>query len=163
MDVAVTIPNSLGTRAPSIDVPRGAYDAHIHIYDPRYPFLVTGSPSATNASIAEYWQLQRRNGTQRAVIVQTRVYVTDNTATLRAIAELGADSARGVAVISLDITDDGLAALHAGGIRGIRFSLYTPVAGQTRRCPISRPARHLGARFQRPAPHPRRQPARALC
>jgi predicted TIM-barrel fold metal-dependent hydrolase len=129
--VAVAIPNSRGTRAPSIDVPRGACDAHIHIYDPRYPFLVTGSPSAANASVAEYRQLQRRNGTQRAVVVQPRVYGTDNTATLRSIAELGAENARGVAVVSQDITDDELGALHAAGIRGIRFSLYTPVAAAT--------------------------------
>ena len=128
---AAVIPNSRGTRAPVIHVPQGACDAHIHIYDPRYPFLVTGSPAATHASTADYRQLQRRNGTQRAVIVQPRVYATDNRATLRAIAELGVDNARGVAVISQDIRDDALAALHAGGIRGIRFSLYTPVAAAT--------------------------------
>ena len=50
---------------------------------------------------------------------------TDNTVTLAAIAALGLQQARGIAVVRPDVTDDELQRLHAGGIRGIRFTLYT--------------------------------------
>ncbi|MBF6989535.1 MULTISPECIES: amidohydrolase family protein [unclassified Cupriavidus] len=39
--------------------------------------------------------------------------------------KLGFANTRGVAVVRPDVTDEALQALHAGGIRGIRFSLYT--------------------------------------
>jgi predicted TIM-barrel fold metal-dependent hydrolase len=57
--------------------------------------------------------------------VQPRNYATDNRVTLYAISQLGPD-ARGVAVVTPEITDADLKAFHAGGIRGIRFSLSDP-------------------------------------
>ncbi|MGF6507103.1 D-galactarolactone isomerase [Paraburkholderia sp. 32] len=60
------------------------------------------------------------------MIVTPRNYDVDNTVTLDAIRQLGIDRARGIATIRPDITDRELDALNAGGIRGIRFTLYTP-------------------------------------
>ena len=57
--------------------------------------------------------------------MQPRNYATDNRVTLYAISQLGPD-ARGVAVVSPAVTDAELEAMHAGGIRGIRFSLADP-------------------------------------
>jgi D-galactarolactone isomerase len=50
---------------------------------------------------------------------------TDNRVTLDAIAQLGTNNARGVAVVTPAITDAELRTMHDGGIRGIRFTLYT--------------------------------------
>ena len=70
--------------------------------------------------------MQKRLGTTRAVVVTPRNYGVENDVTLDAIAQLGSKSTRGVAVLRTDVTDATLKALHAGGIRGVRFSLYTP-------------------------------------
>jgi len=58
--------------------------------------------------------------------VTPRNYFTDNRVTLDAIARLGLANTRGVAVLRDEVSDASLQALHQGGIRGIRFSLYTP-------------------------------------
>ena len=59
-------------------------------------------------------------------MVTPRNYGVENDVTLDAIAQLGSKSTRGVAVLRSDVSDATLSALHAGGIRGVRFSLYTP-------------------------------------
>src|SRR3546814_18328745 len=59
-------------------------------------------------------------GFSKNVIVQASCHGTDNAATLDAIARSNG-KARGVAVVDPAISDDALAKLHEGGIRGIRF------------------------------------------
>src|SRR5207237_8217410 len=78
-----------------------------------------------HAAVEDYRLFQKRIGTTRVGIVQPRNYATDNRVTLYAVAQLG-PNARGVAVVTPAITDAELKALHAGGIRGIRFSLGDP-------------------------------------
>ena len=117
----VAVPNSSGTEAPKLKAPALACDCHHHIYDPaRFPPVQPGA--VPNARVVEYRLLQRRVGTTRNVVVTPRPYGTDNRVTLDAIAQLGAN-ARGVAVIHPTVTDAELKTLHAGGIRGIRFSI----------------------------------------
>jgi len=104
-----------------------ACDAHMHVYDPRFlPHGVEMAPHGKAASVPHYRTVQPHLGTQRTVVVTPRDYGTDNRVTLDAIRQLGADRTRGVAVVHPDIRDVELEALHAGGIRGIRFTLYTP-------------------------------------
>ena len=124
-------PNSSGSRMPVGTAPEGACDAHMHIYDRR--FALFGSPDAMvdKATVDDYRLQQQRIGTQRTVVVQPRVHGTDNSVTLDAIRALGPAHARGVAVVRPDVTDAELERLHAGGIRGIRFTLYTPTSAVT--------------------------------
>ncbi|WP_347556678.1 amidohydrolase family protein [Robbsia sp. KACC 23696] len=104
-----------------------ACDAHMHIYDSRFlPDGIAMAAHGSAASVSDYRRVQRDLGTQRTVVVTPRDYGTDNRVTLDAIQQLGVDRARGVAVVHPDISNAALAALHAGGIRGIRFTLYTP-------------------------------------
>lgn len=125
------VPHSSGTRKPAVAAPEGACDAHIHVYDRRFP--LHGSPDAMldNATADDYRLLQQRIGTQRTVVVQPRVHGTDNSVTLAAIQALGAERTRGVAVVRPEVSDAELERLHAGGIRGIRFTLYTPANAAT--------------------------------
>ena len=60
-------------------------------------------------------------GFAKNVIVQASCHGTDNAATLDAIAKSNG-KARGVAVVDPAISEDELAALHEGGMRGIRFN-----------------------------------------
>jgi predicted TIM-barrel fold metal-dependent hydrolase len=123
---AQEVPNSTGTERPKLKAPPNATDCHMHIYDPAR-FAMPPNPRAapSNAAVAQYRLLQQRIGTTRVVVVQPRNYATDNRVTLDALAQL-APNARGVAVVTPAITDAELKAFHAGGIRGIRFSLGDP-------------------------------------
>jgi predicted TIM-barrel fold metal-dependent hydrolase len=98
----------------------------MHIYDRRFLASQASDGFVDAASVAEYRNVQSQTGTQRTVVVTPRIYGTDNSVTLDAIRQLGPERTRGVAVLKPDVTDTELAALHAGGIRGIRFTLYTP-------------------------------------
>src|SRR5712691_4142295 len=117
------VSNSGGTEPPKLRAPEGACDCHMHIYDPAR-FAMPPSPRAapSNATVPDYRLLQKRIGTTRVVVVQPRNYAIDNRVTVDAVAQLG-PNARGVAVLHPTITDDGLKALHAAGVRGIRFTL----------------------------------------
>lgn len=112
---------------PRSQAPADACDSHMHIYDRR--FLADNASGANlpeHATVTDYIAVQNRTGTQRTVVVTPRNFGTDNSVTLDAIQQLGRDRTRGVAVLTPDVTDQQLAALHDGGIRGIRFTLYTP-------------------------------------
>ncbi len=104
-----------------------ACDSHIHIFDGRFKqALAADDMSAVATTADDYRQVQPYFGTTRTVIVTPRNYDVDNAVTLDAISQLGIERARGIATIRPDITDAQLEALHTGGIRGVRFTLYTP-------------------------------------
>lgn len=121
----VAVPNSSGTALPQLKAPPRACDCHMHIYDAaRFPMPPHERTAPTSAAVPQYRLLQKRLGTTRVVIVTPRNYATDNRVTVDAVAQLA--PARGVAVVHPTITDAELRRLHAGGIRGIRFSLTDP-------------------------------------
>jgi len=122
----ISVPNSAGSNTPALSVPANACDCHLHIYDARFAQTADAAALQALATVTEYRLLQKRLGTTRAVVVTPRNYGVENDVTLDAIAQLGSKSTRGVAVLRSDVTDATLSALHAGGIRGVRFSLYTP-------------------------------------
>ncbi|AQH05501.1 2-pyrone-4,6-dicarboxylate hydrolase (plasmid) [Burkholderia sp. KK1] len=128
-----------------------ACDAHIHIYDDRFPIVNPNAALPRQATVDDYLRIQKRLGTTRTVVVQPANYGTDNRVTLDAISRLGADKARGIAVISTDISEKELLALHQGGIRGVRFSLFEPTNAVTRVDmiePIARRINDLGWHVQ---------------
>ncbi|MBY4595778.1 amidohydrolase family protein [bacterium BD-1] len=100
-------------------------DAHLHIYDARFPYDDAASLRPPEATVAHYRQLQSRLGTTRCVVVQPSSYGTDNRCLVDALQQLGAE-ARGVAVIDERVTDRELRQLHESGVRGIRFNLSRP-------------------------------------
>jgi 2-pyrone-4,6-dicarboxylate lactonase len=103
--------------------PPGAVDAHCHVFGPadRFPFSANAKYLPQDAGPDMLFALRDRLGFDRNVIVQASCHGTDNAATLEAIARSDG-RARGVAVVDPGIDEDALAALHAGGIRGIRFN-----------------------------------------
>jgi predicted TIM-barrel fold metal-dependent hydrolase len=135
--------------AEAID-PALACDAHMHIYDPA--FLPQGAPALpVVGTVDDYRRIQPVIGTRRTVVVTPRNFGTDNRVTLAAIQALGSDHTRGVAVVRNDVTDAQLQALHDGGIRGIRFTLYTPahaVVGFDMVEPLSQRVHDLGWHVQ---------------
>jgi predicted TIM-barrel fold metal-dependent hydrolase len=109
--------------APRTVVPPDACDAHLHVYDDR--FASTDGSKFPHGTVQDYAQVQRHLGTSRAVPVQAKLYGTDNACLLDALAQLG-PRGRGIAVVTPEVTDAELHRLHAGHVRGVRFSLWNP-------------------------------------
>ena len=86
-----------------------------------FPFSPKAKYLPQDAGPDMLFALRDHLGFSRNVIVQASCHGTDNAATLHAIAQSGG-TARGVAVVDPAISAEDLAALHAGGIRGIRFN-----------------------------------------
>src|SRR5262245_50104990 len=130
MSANVAVPNCSGISPPRLRAPAGACDAHIHILDARFSTM-DGAVALPGATAADYALLQKRLGVSRTVVVQPKVYGTNNDCTLDAIARLGDGAhgiatARGVAVVHPTVSDTELKRLDAGGIRGLRFSVWNP-------------------------------------
>ena len=108
---------------PRYTPPAGAVDAHCHVFGPmaRFPFSAQAKYLPEDAGPEMLFALRDHLGFARNVIVQASCHGTDNAATLDAIAR-SEGKARGVAVVDPDIDEAELAALHAGGIRGVRFN-----------------------------------------
>ena len=109
------------TTTPKLKAPAGTCDTHMHIYEPGYP----ARPEVAKppiAPVSEYKKLCRRLGITRTIFVQPNAYGADNTCLLAAMKEYGA-SARGVAVVTPDVSDAELERLTKLGIRAIRFML----------------------------------------
>jgi predicted TIM-barrel fold metal-dependent hydrolase len=111
--------------AVNFEIPRGACDCHVHIFDPAgHPYASNRVYTPPEASIADLLELQAALRLDRVVIVTPSVYGTDNSCTLDAIRRLGA-RARGVAVIDGSISAGALDAMAASGIRGVRLNVET--------------------------------------
>jgi len=103
--------------------PPGAIDAHCHVFGPMaaFPFSPKAKYLPEDAGPDMLFALRDHLGFARNVIVQASCHGTDNAATLDAIARSGG-RARGVAVVDPAISGAELQALHAGGMRGVRFN-----------------------------------------
>lgn len=108
---------------PRFTPPPGAVDAHCHVFGPMadFPFSAKAKYLPEDAGPDMLFALRDRLGLSRNVIVQASCHGTDNAATLNAIAKSNG-KARGIAVVDPAIGDAELEALHAGGIRGVRFN-----------------------------------------
>jgi len=112
-------------RVPSVTLPTLACDAQFHVFGPpeKYPVRPGAAYEMPSATVARALQMHRALGIERGVIVQPTTYGADHQATLDGIAAAGSNY-RGCANAAVfDNADDAyLARLHAGGIRGARFS-----------------------------------------
>jgi 2-pyrone-4,6-dicarboxylate lactonase len=87
----------------------------------QFPFSPKAKYHPEDAGPDKLFALRDHLGFARNVIVQASCHGTDNAATLDAIAKSNG-KARGVAVVDPAISDAELAALHEGGMRGVRFN-----------------------------------------
>jgi predicted TIM-barrel fold metal-dependent hydrolase len=93
-----------------------------------FPYALDRAYTPPDAPFAGLQALHRTLGIERAVIVHASCHGTDMAVTLDAIVRSGG-AYRGVAVVRGDITDGELEALHAGGIRGVRFNFVKHLGG----------------------------------
>lgn len=108
---------------PTFTPPPGAVDAHCHVFGPgaEFPFAPERKYTPCDASKDQLFALRDHLGFSRNVLVQATCHGTDNRASLHAIANSNG-AAKGIASVKPSVTDDELAALNAGGIKGVRFN-----------------------------------------
>ncbi|GLU35033.1 2-pyrone-4,6-dicarboxylate hydrolase [Trinickia caryophylli] len=111
-------------------MPAGACDAHCHVFGPAdvFPYAADRSYTPPDAPYERLTALHDHLGLSRGVIVQASCHGTDNRAMLDAIAR-GNGRYKGVAIVDGDVTDEQLAVLHAGGVRGVRFNFVAHLGG----------------------------------
>jgi predicted TIM-barrel fold metal-dependent hydrolase len=110
--------------------PRGACDAHCHVFGPaaRFPFSPDRTYTPPDSGIDDFERLQHRLGLSRAVFVQASCHGTENAAMVDALAR-GQGRYAGVAMIDESFTDAEIADLHDVGVRGTRFNFVAHLGG----------------------------------
>ena len=112
-----------GPSRPRFKLPTGSVDAHCHVFGPgaEFPFAPERRYTPCDAGKAQLFALRDHLGFARNVIVQATCHGTDNRALVDAcVSSVG--RARGVATVRRNVTDGDLQAMHAAGIRGVRFN-----------------------------------------
>jgi predicted TIM-barrel fold metal-dependent hydrolase len=108
-----------------IELPRGGWDCHVHVFDASAPARA-GHYRPVDRPLAQIEATALEHGVRHLVLVQPSVYGTDNMLMLDALA-IEPGRHRGVAVVADNVADDELQAMHAAGVRGVRFNLVSPV------------------------------------
>jgi 2-pyrone-4,6-dicarboxylate lactonase len=123
---------------PAFRPPPGAIDAHCHVFGPgdAFPYAPERRYTPCDAPAARLFELRDFLGFQRNVIVQATCHGADNRALLDAI-ERSDGRARGVATVRADVGAVELAALHAGGVRGVRFNFVKRLADSVPRATLA--------------------------
>jgi 2-pyrone-4,6-dicarboxylate lactonase len=117
-------------RKPRFALPLGATDAHCHVFGPgeRFPYAPGRRYTPEDAPKEMLRALHDHLGVARAVIVQASCHGSDNAAMLDCIAS-DPPRYRGVAIVDDTFTDQDFDALHAGGVRGVRFNFVKHLGG----------------------------------
>ncbi|MFV0575075.1 MAG: amidohydrolase family protein [Vibrio sp.] len=117
---------------PTFIAPAGAVDAHCHVFGPanKFPYSPKRKYTPCDAPKEKLFELRDYLGFSRNVIVQASCHGTDNAALLDAL-ETAGDLARGVAVVSPDITSDELQKMDALGVRAVRFNFVKRLVDAT--------------------------------
>jgi len=112
--------------------PPGAVDAHCHVFGPAavFPYSPLRKYTPCDAPKEKLFALRDHLGLERNVIVQASCHGTNNDALVDAL-ETAGDRARGVAVVSPDISDEELQRLDKVGVRAVRFNFVKRLVDAT--------------------------------
>ncbi|GAA5045103.1 amidohydrolase family protein [Nocardia callitridis] len=109
------------------------FDAHLHIFDPRFPLAENEGHLPAPFTIADYRKRMSPFDISGGAVVSGSFQGTDQTYLRTALAELGPGWV-GVTRLDLDATDDDILELDRIGVRGLRFNLKraaTDITGMT--------------------------------
>jgi 2-pyrone-4,6-dicarboxylate lactonase len=108
---------------PKLRLPRGACDAHVHVFGPSsvFPFAKDAPFVPADAPKEKLFAMHAVLGIERCVIVQSTCHGFDNSVVADAIrAKNGAYC--GVALAPVSVADTELKRLESQGFRGVRFN-----------------------------------------
>ncbi len=112
-----------GPSTPGFELPAGSVDAHCHVFGPgaEFPYAAERKYTPCDASRQQLYALRDHLGFARNVVVQATCHGADNSAMLDALQHSNG-MARGVATVKRSVSDAELQAMHAAGVRGVRFN-----------------------------------------
>jgi 2-pyrone-4,6-dicarboxylate lactonase len=124
---------------PRFKLPDGAVDTHCHVFGPgdEFPFAPERKYTPCDASKAQLFGLRDHLGFARNVIVQATCHGADNSAVVDALAAANG-KARGIATVKRSVSDTELQALHASGVRGVRFNFVKRLVDFTPKDEVNR-------------------------
>ncbi|WP_328406944.1 amidohydrolase family protein [Nocardia sp. NBC_00403] len=106
------------------------FDAHVHIFDPRFPLAENEGYLPDPFTIADYRKRMSRFDIGGGAVVSGSFQGNDQTYLKAALAELG-EGWVGVTRLDLDATDDEIIELDRIGVRALRFNLKRAAADIT--------------------------------
>jgi 2-pyrone-4,6-dicarboxylate lactonase len=117
-------------RQPRFKLPKGACDAHCHVFGPgdKFPYAANRRYTPADAPKEMLAALHAHLGIDRAVIVQASCHGADNAAMLDCIAS-DPKRYRGVAIVDDSFTEADYDRLDRGGVRGVRFNFVKHLGG----------------------------------
>ncbi len=119
-------------KKPDFVPPKGAVDAHCHVFGPakEFPYAAARKYTPCDAGKKQLFALRDHLGFSRNVIVQASCHGRDNAALVDALGY--ADGlARGVAVIGPDVSDTELVKMDRAGVRAVRFNFVKRLVDTT--------------------------------
>jgi 2-pyrone-4,6-dicarboxylate lactonase len=119
------LPPARDTRKPTVVLPRGSVDTHVHVFERRYKLSPGRGYNPPESTLADLKKLHNTLGIDRVVFTQPSVYGTDNSAILDGMTALNGETpnrARCVVAISMDVSEKELGRLDAAGARGVRLN-----------------------------------------
>ena len=137
-------------RQPRWVLPANACDSHVHIFGPRQRFPYAAGLKVTPAEAPKeaLFELHRKMGISRCVIVQSVTHGVDNRVVEDAI-EAGGGRYLGVALVPVDVSLSELKRLASKGFRAVRFHFMkhlhtaTPVDDVLKSAPLAWPIKLL--------------------
>ena len=117
-------PGPLYPDKPTLALPAGSCDTHVHVVGPydRYPLVDKRMYTPPPSTVEDLRRYLDESGIDRTTIVHVTVAGETPDITLDAIAELGQDRARGVVMPGEGVSDTEIQRWHAAGIRGARVT-----------------------------------------
>lgn len=112
-------------RKPGLELPAGAVDTHVHVFESGYPLSPGRGYNPPDSTLDDLQHLHATLGVDRVVFTQPSIYGVDNSAIMDGMGALNAETpgrARAVIACTLDITDAELEEFDAKGARGVRLN-----------------------------------------
>jgi len=127
--VELCLPPDPDTRRPAVVPPPLSCDVHCHVFGPkaRFPYWEGRPYDPPEAPVENLMRMHDTLGFDRGVVVQSSIHGTDNGAMLYAL-EQGKGRYRGIANMDGSEPETQLEAMHAAGVRGVRFN-FVPFLG----------------------------------
>ncbi|KAK3672439.1 hypothetical protein LTR78_007746 [Recurvomyces mirabilis] len=126
-----TQPSSASIARLTKRIPKGTWDTHMHVVDPRvFPLDKSASYQASPHTLNDAYNFLDQLGIEKMVIVQPSIYGNDNSCTLDGLRRLGPEHGRAVIQFDPDNTSrKQLREWHNLGVRGVRLN-FKSVGGE---------------------------------
>ncbi|WP_109529045.1 MULTISPECIES: amidohydrolase family protein [Nocardia] len=106
------------------------FDAHVHIFDPRFPLAENDGYLPDPFTIADYRKRMSRFDIRGGAVVSGSFQGTDQSYLKAALSELG-EGWVGVTALDLEATDEEIVDLDRAGVRALRFNVKRAAADIT--------------------------------